>query len=181
MLAEISKPSFPLNAIRRVLFICVSNRATEDQIFRLLENLTGLDTFKHNLNCNLHTKVIIFKIIQCFIKIVSNLGLIYYQISRENIYYHKINKYIMIFHLLKWINIFFHFFLITVELSISSYISLILYYFKLILMEWNGQVTGSEIELQNFTLQFYLEGGGYCLFNLFISKLFPYIKFSEVK
>ena len=48
-------------------------------------------------------------------------------------------------------------------------------------MEWNGQVTGSEIELQNFTLQFYLEGGGYCLFNIFISKLFPYIKFSEVK
>lgn len=44
------------------------------------------------------------------------------------------------------------------ELSVSSYILLILCYFKLILMKWNGQVTESEIELQNFTLQFYLEG-----------------------
>lgn len=62
----------------------------------------------------------------------------------------------MIFHLLKWINISFHSFFM--ELSVSSYILLILCYFKLILMKWNGQVTESEIELQNFTLRFYLEG-----------------------
>lgn len=83
----------------------------------------------------------------------------------------------MMFHLPKWINISFHSSFI-MNGVVNFLIHFHLFYIISNSSSWDeifGQVTGSEIELLNFTLQFYLGGGGFCFFNLFISKLFPYI------